>query len=151
MSSLGYEKPVRTSQETHYISATEPSQLMLYKIRGFHGSDYEECLLGYKKPVRTSQETRYVSATESGQYMLFKIWGFHGGDNEDCCLPGYDYAVWFYVRTAIRRNIITSVFWRRHVPPKCQFLQGATPRYHTSKENILQETLSLWVGVDFLF
>jgi hypothetical protein len=29
---LGYKNPVRTSQETHYISATEPSQLMLCKI-----------------------------------------------------------------------------------------------------------------------
>jgi hypothetical protein len=38
-----------TSQETHYVSATQLSQLMLCKIRGFHGSDFEECrLLGYK-------------------------------------------------------------------------------------------------------
>jgi hypothetical protein len=29
---LGYKKPFRTSQETHYISTTEPSQLMLCKI-----------------------------------------------------------------------------------------------------------------------
>jgi hypothetical protein len=29
---LGYRNPVRTSQETHYVSATEPSQLMLCKI-----------------------------------------------------------------------------------------------------------------------
>jgi hypothetical protein len=28
---LGYKNPVRTSQDTHYISATEPSQLILYK------------------------------------------------------------------------------------------------------------------------
>jgi hypothetical protein len=33
----------------HITSATEPSQLMLCKIWGFHGSDYEECrLLGYE-------------------------------------------------------------------------------------------------------
>jgi hypothetical protein len=36
---------VRTSQETHYISATEPSQLMLRKSLGFHGGDSEECRL----------------------------------------------------------------------------------------------------------
>jgi hypothetical protein len=54
---LGYKNPVRTSQETHYVSTTEPSKLMLCKIWGFHGSDYEECrLLRYKYPVRTSQE-----------------------------------------------------------------------------------------------
>jgi hypothetical protein len=34
--------PVRTSQETHYVSVTEPRQLMLCKILGFHGGDYEE-------------------------------------------------------------------------------------------------------------
>jgi hypothetical protein len=40
---LGYKNPGRTSQETHYVSATE--------IWGFRGGDYEECrLLGYKKP-----------------------------------------------------------------------------------------------------
>jgi hypothetical protein len=42
---LGYKSPVRTSQETHYVSATESSQLMLCKNWGFHGSDHEECRL----------------------------------------------------------------------------------------------------------
>jgi hypothetical protein len=42
---LGYKNPVRTSQETRYVSATESSRLMLRKIWGFHGSDYEECRL----------------------------------------------------------------------------------------------------------
>jgi hypothetical protein len=42
---LGYKIQVPTSQETHYISVTEPSQLMLCKIWSFHGSDYEECRL----------------------------------------------------------------------------------------------------------
>jgi hypothetical protein len=56
---LGYKNPVRTSQETHYISAKQPNQLMLCKIWGFHGSDYVECrLLWYKIPVRTSKETQ---------------------------------------------------------------------------------------------
>jgi hypothetical protein len=40
---LGYKNPVRTSQETHYVSTTESSQLMLYKTWGFRGGDYEEC------------------------------------------------------------------------------------------------------------
>jgi hypothetical protein len=39
---LEYRNPVRTSQETHYVSATELSQLMLCKISGFHGGDYDE-------------------------------------------------------------------------------------------------------------
>jgi hypothetical protein len=87
---LGYKNPVRTSQETHYLSATESSRLMLCKIWGFHGGDYEDCrLLGYKNAVRTSQETHYVSATEPIQLMLCKIWGFHGGDYGECRLLGY--------------------------------------------------------------
>jgi hypothetical protein len=85
---LGYN-PVRTSQETHYVSTAESSQLMLCKIWCFHGDDYEEChLLGYNNPVHTSQETNYISATDSSQLMLCKIWGFHGGDYEECCLLG---------------------------------------------------------------
>jgi hypothetical protein len=32
---LRYKIPVRTSQETHYFSATESSQLMLCKIEAF--------------------------------------------------------------------------------------------------------------------
>jgi hypothetical protein len=42
---LGYKNPVCTSQETHYLSATESSQLMLCKILSIHGGDYEECRL----------------------------------------------------------------------------------------------------------
>jgi hypothetical protein len=42
---LGYKIPVRTSQDTHYFSATESSQLMICKIWAFHGGDYEECRL----------------------------------------------------------------------------------------------------------
>jgi hypothetical protein len=80
---LGYKNPVRTSQETYYVSATGPSQLMLCNMWGVHGGDYEESrLLGYKNPVRTSQETHNVSTTESSQLMLCKIWSFHGGDYE---------------------------------------------------------------------
>jgi hypothetical protein len=44
---LGYKNLVRTSQEKHYVSFTEPSRLMLCKIWGYHGCHYEECLLGY--------------------------------------------------------------------------------------------------------
>jgi hypothetical protein len=81
--------PVRTSRETHYVSATELCQLMLCNIWGPHGGDYEECrLLGNKNPVRTSQETHYVFATELCQLMLCKIWGPHGGDYEECRLLG---------------------------------------------------------------
>jgi hypothetical protein len=86
----GHKTPVCTSQETHYVSATESSRLMLCKIWGFQGGDNEEYrLLGYKNPVRTSQATHYVSTTEFSRLMLCKIWGFHGGDYGECRLLGY--------------------------------------------------------------
>jgi hypothetical protein len=98
---LGYKNPVRTSQETHYVSATEPSRLMLCKIWGFHGRDYEECrLLGYKTPVRTSQETHYISATVPSRLMLCKIWGFHGSDYEERRVA--------HARTDVSEDLISS-------------------------------------------
>jgi hypothetical protein len=90
MPSSVIQNPVCNPQDTHYVSATESSLLILYKIWCSHGGDYEECrLLGYKIPVRTSQETHYVSATESSHLMLCKIWGFRGLDYEECRLLGY--------------------------------------------------------------
>jgi hypothetical protein len=87
---LGYKNPVRTSQETHYVPATESSRLMRSKICGLHSGGYEACrLLGYKKPVRTSQDTHYFSATASSRLILCDSWGFHGGDYEACRLLGF--------------------------------------------------------------
>jgi hypothetical protein len=74
----------------HNVSTTESSKLMLCKIWGFHGGDYEVFhLLGYKTPVPTSQETHYVTVTEPSRLMLCKIWGFQGGDYEECRPLGY--------------------------------------------------------------
>jgi hypothetical protein len=36
------KKPVRTSQGTHYVSATEARHLMLCKLSGFDGGNYKE-------------------------------------------------------------------------------------------------------------
>jgi hypothetical protein len=78
----------------HIVSITESSRLILWKISGFYGGDYEECRLqGYKNPVRTSQETHYVSATEPSPLILYKISGFYCGNYEECHLLGRD-AVW---------------------------------------------------------
>jgi hypothetical protein len=93
----------RTSQETHYFSVTEPSQLILCKILGFHGCNYEECrLLGYKNQVRTSQETHYFSVTEPSQLILCKILGFHGCNYEECRILGYK------TKFVLHRRHITS-------------------------------------------
>jgi hypothetical protein len=91
---LGYKKRVHTPHQTYYVSATDPSRLILCKIWGLYGGDYEESrLLGYKKRVHTSHQTYYVSATEPSRLMLCKIWDFHGGDYEECRLLGC-YDVW---------------------------------------------------------
>jgi hypothetical protein len=71
---LGYKIPVRTSQETHYFSAAEPSRLILCKISGFRGGNYGECrLLGYGIPVFTSQETHYIPFTESYRLCYVRL------------------------------------------------------------------------------
>jgi hypothetical protein len=98
---LGYGNPAHSSQETLYVSTTEPNRLMPCNIWGFHGGDYEVChLLGYKNPVRTSQETHYISVTESSRLMLCKIWDFHGGSYEEYVLLGR-VALW----ALLRRNL----------------------------------------------
>jgi hypothetical protein len=49
------------TQQTHYVCATEPGQLMLCKIWGFHGGDYEECrLLGYQTQFVT--HSRHITS-----------------------------------------------------------------------------------------
>jgi hypothetical protein len=82
---LGYKNPPRTSQETRCVSVTEPSLLMLCKIRGFHGGDYEECrVLGYEIPLRTSQGTQCASATEPCGSCKNRCFG--GTNQEEKCI-----------------------------------------------------------------
>jgi hypothetical protein len=117
----------------HYVSSTKFSRLMLCKIWGFHGGDYEECrLLGYKNPVRTSQETHYVSATEPNRLMLRKIWSFHGGDYEYYSLLGCG-AVWAFPpwRWWATGSSETSILPGPHMTPH------------------LQKTASLWCFVPY--
>jgi predicted AAA+ superfamily ATPase len=59
---------VRTSEETHYISATVPSRLMLF---GETIAVYCENHAEHTVTVRTSEETHYVSAAEPNRLMLF--------------------------------------------------------------------------------
>jgi hypothetical protein len=55
-----------TSQEKHYVSATESGLLMLCKILGFHSDDYEECrLLGCYATLEPTFR-RNVSLPSSG-------------------------------------------------------------------------------------
>jgi hypothetical protein len=63
-----YKDSVRTSQETHYVSATKPSRLMLF---GDTVAVYCENHTEHTDTVRTSQETHYFSATKPNRLMLF--------------------------------------------------------------------------------
>jgi hypothetical protein len=66
---LGYKNPVRTSQETHYISATEPNPLILSKIWDSNCGDYEECQMGclvlYEPMFRMNVASRSVRRLHS--------------------------------------------------------------------------------------
>jgi hypothetical protein len=66
-----YTNSVRTSQETHYVSATEPNRLMLFRetVAVYFENHTDHT---YTNSVRTSQETHYVSATKPNQLMLFR-------------------------------------------------------------------------------
>jgi hypothetical protein len=61
---------VRTSQETHYVSATETNRLMLFRETV---TVYCENHTEHTDTVRTSQETYYVSATQTNRLMLFIV------------------------------------------------------------------------------
>jgi uncharacterized protein (DUF1499 family) len=66
---LVYKHSVRTSQETHYVSATELNRLMLFVETV---AVYCESHMEHTDTVRTSHETNYISATETNRLMLFR-------------------------------------------------------------------------------
>jgi hypothetical protein len=83
-------KKGHTLQERYYVSTTKPSQLMLCKIWGYRGGNYEECrLLGCKKPISYITGNTLCRLTEPCWLMICKIWGYHGGDYEECRVLGY--------------------------------------------------------------
>jgi hypothetical protein len=65
---------VRASQETHYVSATEPKRLLLFgetvAVYCKNRTEHRDTLCG-QNAVRTSQETRYVSSTKPNRLMPF--------------------------------------------------------------------------------
>jgi hypothetical protein len=73
-----YKNPFRTSQETHYVTATKPNRLMLFKetvaVYCENHTEHTDTLCRQKavyiNSVRTSQETHYVSATKPNRLML---------------------------------------------------------------------------------
>jgi hypothetical protein len=57
---IAYKNSVRTSRETHYVSATKPNRLMLFRETV---AVYCKKKTEHTDTVRTSQETHYDSAT----------------------------------------------------------------------------------------
>jgi hypothetical protein len=70
---LEYKNPVRIPHETHHVSTTEPSQLMLCKIWGFHGGDHEECRLLGVTPCDSSKN-RVFGGTQHLHHQGDKNW-----------------------------------------------------------------------------
>jgi hypothetical protein len=67
-----YNNSFRTSQETHYISATKTNRLMMFKEKvAVNCENNMEHINMYKNSFRTSQETHYISATKTNRLMLF--------------------------------------------------------------------------------
>jgi hypothetical protein len=68
------QNAVRISQETHYVSATEPNWLMLIgeliTVYCENHTEHTDTLCG-QNAVCNSQETHYASATEPSRLMLF--------------------------------------------------------------------------------
>jgi thioredoxin-related protein len=86
---------VRTSQETHYVSATETNRLMLFwETVAVYCENHTE----HTDTVRTSQETHYVSATEPNWLMLFgetiAVYCENHTEHTDT-LRGHNAKVWF--------------------------------------------------------
>jgi hypothetical protein len=67
---MEYNYQVRTSQETHYVSAIEHSQLMLYEPGSFHGGDFEECRLSEIRTQFVSIKTQVVPHRRHIKYPL---------------------------------------------------------------------------------
>jgi hypothetical protein len=106
---LGYKNPVRISQETYYVSATQPSRLMLCKIWRFHGGDYEECrLLGYKTPGTVLSMCCHIPWSRENSRTISKNVVAH-----------------VHCRTYVEQTISCVAYsrfwrWKHNVPPKHQ-------------------------------
>jgi hypothetical protein len=78
ISSKQYKNSVRTSQETHDVTATKPNRVMLFRERVAvyweNHTEHTDTLCGqnaiYINSVRTSQKTYDVTATKSIRLML---------------------------------------------------------------------------------
>jgi hypothetical protein len=70
---LGYKIPVCTSQETHYVSATEPSPLIYVRFQVFTPVTMNNAVFWDIKSQIILHRKHMVSATEPSRLMLCKI------------------------------------------------------------------------------
>jgi hypothetical protein len=64
---LWYKNPIRISKETHCVSSTESSRLVVWKIRDFHGGDYGKC-----RPLTCDAVWLYKNRRFGGTYRLHR-------------------------------------------------------------------------------
>jgi hypothetical protein len=108
---LGYKIPVHTSQEIHYVCATEPRRLKLCKIWSFHGGDYEGSRLMGCDAVWLCKNRRY-----GWMYRL----------HLKCENSSFLFAAFFscyLLLTFLPCWFCSPWWWGHYVPPKRRFLQ----------------------------
>jgi hypothetical protein len=134
---LGYTNPVRTSQETHYSFATEPSRLILYKIWDFHSDDFEEYrLLRYKAQFISHRIyiTSPLQSPASYCYVRFDVFTAVNMKN-----PSSDILRRVHVvRTDVLKEFIVSVMKLKRKG------ELRTTLAVTSNRSTLRRFLSLW-------
>jgi hypothetical protein len=122
---LGYKNPVRTSQEKHYLYATEPSRLMLCKILRFSRRWLWRMLSSgiYKTSSYFTGDTlrlRYGSHPVNVMYDLTfsRWWLWRMSSSGTWCSVGL-------FRTDVSEDVTRGIFppwrWMRHVYPKRRF------------------------------
>jgi hypothetical protein len=147
---------VHTSQETHYFSATEPNQLILCKIWGFHSCDYEKCrLLAYKtQKFLRSMRQLLVTATFLFHWFLSPWWWRHYLPLK-CRFLQEPHGVTspktpFHIVTAIDCYPISYCIIMLTLAPKCVIPDILTFRMKNKRkvdifENIFMTTFSIYV------
>jgi hypothetical protein len=101
---LGYKNPVCTAQETHCVSTTESSLLMLYvSFEVFTAVTMKNVVFWDIKTQFVLHRRHITYPLQSSQLILCKIWSFHGDHYEECRLLGYK------TQFVLHRGHITSL------------------------------------------
>jgi hypothetical protein len=122
---LGYKNPVRTSQETHYVSTTETSRLLLWKIWSFHGGDYEQshllgCLAVWLVRTDDSEEciASIIRVARFGELGTSEVTRDRFTNFAAC------FGCWLLLTLFLAGRFLLLWWWLWNFPPKRRFVQG---------------------------